>query len=104
GPTLVAWGAGSLAELSRELDALVKKNDKIKVKGAVAEGAEVGFAQALKMPTRAEALGRVIGLALSPAARLMSQIQAPAGRIAGQIKTRRERSPAEEKCPQPAAG
>src|ERR1700674_4713556 len=32
GPTTVAWGAGSLAELSRELDTLFKKNDKVKVK------------------------------------------------------------------------
>src|SRR5262245_18735680 len=28
GPTTVAWGAGSLAELSKELDAIQKKNDK----------------------------------------------------------------------------
>src|SRR5438067_9856277 len=27
GPTTLAWGAGSLAELSRELDTLFKKND-----------------------------------------------------------------------------
>src|SRR5271165_6900459 len=30
GPTALAWGAGSLAELSRELAAVAKKNDKIK--------------------------------------------------------------------------
>ena len=95
GPTTLAWGAGSLAELSRELDTLFKKNDKIKFKGAVAEGQEVTFKQALAMPTKAEASGRVLGLALSPARRVASQIMAPAGRVAAQIKTLSEKSEAE---------
>src|SRR5262249_12067436 len=86
GPTTLAWGAGSLAELSRELDALLKKNDKVKFKGAVADGQEVSFEQALKMPTRAEAIGRVITLALSPARRLASRTPGPGPRGAGQIR------------------
>jgi large subunit ribosomal protein L10 len=85
--TTVAWGAGSLAELSRELDALIKKNDKIKVKTAVSEGQELPFKRALSMPTRAEAAGRVIGLATSPATRVVSLLLAPASRVVGQIKT-----------------
>src|SRR5262245_13744578 len=52
GPTMLAWGAGSLSELSREIDALLKKNDKIKVKGAISEGLEISFDQAKKMPTK----------------------------------------------------
>ncbi len=96
GPTVIAWGGSSLAELSRELETLTKKNDRIKVKTAVAEGQEVTFKQALAMPTKAEAIGRVLSLALSPATRLASQILAPAARVAGQIKTLREKTaPAE---------
>src|SRR6266576_2184743 len=39
GTTLVAWGGTSLAELSKDIDALVKKNNKLlKVKGAISEG------------------------------------------------------------------
>ena len=53
---------------------------------AVADGQEVGFDIALKMPTRPEALGRVIGLALAPARRLAAQILGPASQVAGQIK------------------
>src|SRR5947209_5762660 len=60
GPTLIAWGAGSLSELSREIEAIRKKNDKFKPKGAVSEGQEIEFAQALKMPTRVEAVARVV--------------------------------------------
>jgi large subunit ribosomal protein L10 len=95
GPTMLAWGSNSLAELSKELEALTRKNDKIKVKGAVSEGQEISFRQALAMPTKPEAIGRVIGLALSPAARLLSQILAPGGQIAGQIKTLSEKAPEE---------
>jgi len=101
GQTVVAWGSSSLADLSKELDALARKNDKVlKVKGAVAEGQEISFPEALKMPTRAEALGRIVSLALSPASRIVSQILAPASNIAGQIKTLQER---EEAATTPAA-
>jgi large subunit ribosomal protein L10 len=94
GPTLVAWGAGSLAELSRELEAILKKNEKIKPKLAIAEGQEVSFKQALSMPTRSEAIGRIVSLVMSPAARLLAQIQSPGGRLVGQIKTIAEKSEA----------
>src|SRR5262249_51539878 len=66
GPTFLAWGSTSMADLSKELDALVKKNDKLKVKGVMAEGLEITFKQALAMPTRAEAIGRIVSLTLSP--------------------------------------
>ena len=101
GPTTLAWGSNSLAELSKELDVLVRKNGKIKVKGAVSEGQEIDFKQALAMPTKPEAIGRVIGLALSPASRLLSQILGPAVQVAGQIKTLSERAP-EPEGPPPA--
>lgn len=91
-PTLVAWGAGSLAELSRELDAVTKKNDKVKVKAAVSEGQELSFGRALTMPTRAEAIARVVALALAPAQRLVAQALAPAARVAGQVRVLGERS------------
>ena len=107
GTTMLAWGGTSLADLSKELEALLKKNDKIlKAKGAVSEGLEISFQEALKMPTRAEAVGRVISLALSPASRLISQILAPAANVAGQIKTLSERPPSEPGAPpvaEPAA-
>ncbi len=106
GPTLLAWGSGSLAELSKELDAIARKNPTMKVKVAVSEGQEIDFRQALAMPTRAEAIARVVGLALAPAARLVSMLQAPGGNLAAQIKTLAERkeegAPAEGAAP--AAG
>lgn len=87
GPTAVAFGSSSIAELSKEIDEFAKKFDKkVKIKGAVADGTEVSFAAALKMPTRAEAIGRVVTLALSPAWRIAGALLGPAGIVSGQIK------------------
>jgi large subunit ribosomal protein L10 len=104
GPTTLAWGGSSVAELSKEISPLLKKYEKIiKVKGVVADGQEVSFELALKMPTRAEALGRIITLALSPARRLASQILGPASQVAGQIKSLKDRKEPEAAAPAPAA-
>jgi large subunit ribosomal protein L10 len=91
-PTAVAWGGSSVAELSRELEALIKKNNKIRVKAALAEGQVLTFEQALKMPTRPEALARVVSLALSPAQRVISQVLAPGARVASQIDVLAQRT------------
>src|SRR5436305_10273818 len=56
GPTTLAWGASSLADLSRELDTTLGKNKAVHFKGAIADGQEVTFEQARKMPTKAEAI------------------------------------------------
>jgi|SRR5579862_9180080 len=105
GPTTLAWGGSSIAELSRTLDDAVKKNDKlkdkVKIKTAVAEGEVVPFAKALTMPTRVEAIAGVLSALLGPAASLASQLTGPASQLASQIKTISEK-PAE--APAPAAG
>jgi large subunit ribosomal protein L10 len=104
--TTVAWGGTSVAELSKEIEAVVKKQEKkMKVKLAVADGLEVPFATALKMPTRGEALGRVAMLAMAPARRIAAQIVGPASQVAGQIKgikdMKKDEAPAAE-APPPA--
>jgi large subunit ribosomal protein L10 len=64
-----------------------KGKEKIRVKKAVSEGQAVPFEQALKMPSRSEAIGQVLALLLSPGARLAGQLRGPGGLVAGQIKT-----------------
>jgi large subunit ribosomal protein L10 len=111
GPTMLAWGGGSVSELARAIEAELKhpKNgplyrDKITTKkGAIADGQPVTFEQALKMPTRVEAIGRVVTLALSPASRLLSQIRGPGGTVACQIKSLKDRENKEGAAPAPAA-
>jgi large subunit ribosomal protein L10 len=104
GSTTIAFGAGSVAELSKEIETIVKKHDKkIKVKTAIADGQEVAFDIALKMPTRAEAIGRVVMLALSPARRVAGQIVGPASQVCGQIKgikdSKKDEAPAADAPP-----
>jgi len=101
GPTLMAWGADSIADLSKSLEEVIKKNPKLTVKAAVAEGQAVTFEQALKMPTRQQALSQVLAAILGPAAQLAGQIAGPAAQIAGQIKTLSDKKP--EEAPAPAA-
>jgi large subunit ribosomal protein L10 len=87
GPTTVAWGAGGIAELSKQIDEWVKKEKKIQPKTAVADGTPVPFDQAKKFPTRQEAIARVVMLMLSPAARVAGQLRGPASRLASQVKS-----------------
>ena len=100
GPTILAWGTDSVAELSKSIDEVARKNAKIQVKKAVAEGVEVTFEQALKMPTRLEAIGTILSMILGPARQIAGQIAGPAGHIAGQIKTIADKKP-EEAAPAP---
>jgi large subunit ribosomal protein L10 len=103
-PTTIAWGSTSIADLSKTLDDVIKKNVKtITPKGAAADGQMVTFDQAKKFPTRAGALARVAGLILSPAARVAGQIKGPAASVAAQIKTIAEKKD-EGAAPAPAAG
>ncbi len=95
GPTTVAWGSSSIADLSKEIDAWVRKNAKVKPKMAVADGAVVSFDAAKQFPTRVEAIARVLSLALAPAARLVGMLRGPGATIAGQLKTIGEKTEAQ---------
>lgn len=103
GPTLLAWGPDSVAELSKSIEEVAKKNNKLKVKKAIAEGQEITFEQALKMPTRTEAIGTILSMILGPARQLAGCIAGPAGQIAGQIKTIADKKPEEAAPAAPAA-
>jgi large subunit ribosomal protein L10 len=109
GQTTIAWGTSSLSDLSRAIDGevkeLVKKNaklkDSVKIKGAVLEGQQVTFDQALKMPNRAEAIGAVLAAILGPGSSIAGALVGPAGQVAGQIQAISERK--EEAAATPAA-
>jgi large subunit ribosomal protein L10 len=103
GPTTVAWGGDSIAELSKEIDALIKKNKKIQVKTAVSDGVEVTFKQALDMPTKPQALGRLVMLALSPGSRIVGQLLGPGGKVVGQIKSLKDKAAEDKAAEAPAA-
>ena len=63
------------------------------------QGQKIDFATALKMPTRLEAIGRVVQLALSPAMRISGQLRGAGGVIAGQIKSISEKAEGGDAAP-----
>jgi large subunit ribosomal protein L10 len=99
GPTIVAWGSTSIAQLAREIEQWAEriKSEKPQVifepKVAIVEKRSVSFEEAKRFPTREEALGRLVSLILGPAANLVAQLRGPGARLAGQIKARAEQSP-----------
>lgn len=103
GSTIMAWGGDSVAELSKTLEAALKKLPKLTVKTAVAEGQQISFKTALTMPTRQEAIGQVLSMIIGPAAQIAGCIAGPAGQIAGQIQTLSEKKPEEAPAAEAAA-
>jgi large subunit ribosomal protein L10 len=105
GPTTFAWGANSIAELSRAIDEELKKSksaaaykDKVNIKGALADGQVIGFDVALTMPTREEAVAQIIGMILGPGSALAGCLTGPISQVASQIQTigeKTEGAPAE---------
>jgi len=58
GTTVLAWGAGSVSELSRAIDTELKApktaaqyKDRVRIKGAIVDGMPTKFEDAIKMPT-----------------------------------------------------
>jgi large subunit ribosomal protein L10 len=103
GPTMIAWGAESVKDLSKEVEAALLKDpklkDKVKVKSAMAEGQALAFEKALKMPTRKEAIGEIIGMILGPASSIAGCLTGPASQVASQIQTISEKKPEGEAAP-----
>jgi large subunit ribosomal protein L10 len=99
GPTTIAWGADSVKDLSREIEAAFVKNaklkDKVKVKTVLAEGLQVRFDAALKMPTRKEAISEIIGMILGPGSAIAGALTGPAAQIASQIQSISEKKEVE---------
>jgi len=102
GSTVFAWGPESVKDLSKTLESTFnefgkkdpKFKEKITVKAAVADGQQVTFEAALKMPTRVEAIGEIIGIILGPGSQLASILQSPGGQLASQVESKTKEEPA----------
>lgn len=111
GTTLVAWGADSIKDLSKAVDGLIKEiekkdpksKEKLVVKAAVADGQVVPLEMALKMPTRLEAIGEIVGMILGPASSIAGALIGPASQVASQIATIADRKEESAPADAPAA-
>jgi len=89
GPCAVAYGGDSVVDIAKELVEWKGKVEAIEIKGAFLDGSvmDCKAAEGLsKMPTRAQLQSMIVGLAQSPAKRLMSVCIGPMSTIAGCIK------------------
>ena len=112
GPTAIMDGEDPVA-MAKVALAFARRNDKLEVKGGVVEGQVLTGKEVLalsKMPGKRELQGAIVGLAMSPGARLAAALAAPAVALAGAIKAlveKLEKSPAapeETAAPQTSQG
>jgi large subunit ribosomal protein L10 len=96
GPSVAVWGGDGVAELAKEVSKQVKTLKKPEIKGGAVDGVVIGPAQVediTKLPSREALIARAVGLALSPAQRIVALANAPAGNLQAQLKTLSEGPP-----------
>src|SRR6516165_7727519 len=84
GPSVAVWGGDGVAELAKEVSKQVKTLKKPEIKGGAVDGVVIGPAQVediTKLPSREALIARAVGLALSPAQRIVALANAPAGNL-----------------------
>jgi len=98
GPSTVIWGGDGIVDIAKVLAAEAKNVAKMEIRGGVSGGqvlSKTDMEVLSRMPGRLELLGRVAGLAMSPAARVAALAMSPAGRVVAQIREVQEKAPAE---------
>ncbi len=99
GPSAVIYGGQDIVELAKTIVDWEKKLEKFEIRGGYLGGQildEAGAKAMSKMASRVELQATVVMLAQSPGRRIAGQIAAPAGNIAGCIKTLIENKEKEE--------
>jgi large subunit ribosomal protein L10 len=113
GPAAVVWGGEDIVSLAKEIVGLStqKQYEKLTPRGGAMDGQPLSSEEVKdvsKWPSRTEQLSILVGQILSAGGNLASQIGAPAGLLASQVKKKSEggeEAASEEAAPtEPAAG
>jgi large subunit ribosomal protein L10 len=96
GPSAVIFGKASISTIARLLLDEKRADDKIELRGMFFDGevyvGEQGVEQVSKLPTREEAIGQIVTLALSPGKNLAGIFKGQAGKVASLIKAVEEKA------------
>jgi large subunit ribosomal protein L10 len=107
GTNAICYGGDSVVDIVKELVEQVKKQEKLKIKGAIVEGQVLDSkaAEALaKYPSKKELQGMIAGQIKSPASKIAGQIKGPGAKIAGIIKAvieKKEKEGGDAPAPEP---
>jgi len=96
GPSAVIYGKASISTIARALLDEKKNDETIELRGMFFDGevyvGEKGVEQVSKLPTREEAIGQIVALALSPGKNLAGIFKGQAGKVASLIKAVEEKA------------
>src|SRR3954451_12297070 len=107
GPSAVIYGEGSISAVARLLMEEKKKDDKIELRGIFFDGeiyaGEEGVKTVSTMPTREEAIGRIVAAILGPGSKIAGALKGPGGKLGAILKAIEEKAPKGEEAPAAAA-
>lgn len=100
GPSALVYGTGSMSAIARTLLEEKKTAEKFELRGVFFDG-EVyeglaGMERISKMPTREEAVARVVAAILGPGRKLAAALKGPGGKLGGILKTIEEKAKEKE--------
>lgn len=95
GQNALAYGAGSVVEVAREIVDAIKTFKDIELKAAILDGevfsGSEGVERLSKFPTRTEAIAKDVTLIISPGRKLLGAVKGPGSRVAGVIAAIKEK-------------
>lgn len=101
GPSTLVWGGDDVVGLAKEVTKLAKNIDEIEIKGGAVEGTTLdadGVEKLSKSPGRAELIGTIVTLMVSPGAQLAGAMVGPGGYLSGQLKALAEKEESGEEA------
>ena len=106
GPSAVIYGEASISQLARLLLDEKKTDEKLELRGIFFDGeiyaGEEGVKTVSTMPTREEAIGRIVAALMGPGSKLAGALKGPGGKLGAILKAIEEKAPKAEE-PAPAA-